>query len=512
VRIRSKLFVTFLISSTFLVVMMYSLIQWTVDKELVKYINIREQAMLNEIAEKISEAYNKYDDWSFIQGDPRQLNEIVRGVDSALGGRRHPPRHGADFPPHAPPHLRHNKQFRNGEADDVRENESYDNRINRKQFDNGFPPPPRGEIGKGGFAVLDLEKNTIVGRYNADNKYVLTPIKLEAKQLGWLVFKRPKNPGDDFDLQFQSSLSQGFIIISVFVMILSAGFAIPLTFFVVRRLKYLTQGALAIARGDFSYRIKEGSNDEIGQLSKDFNHLAGSLEQNEQARKRWIADISHELRTPLAITLGELEAMMDGVRPLSKEGVISAHSEILHLRRLVNDLYEMTNSEIGAMSYHKKSIDLGVVLQHEIDQFHFIAEDKGLDIQLDIRQPVLSVLVDEDRVKQLIQNILANSVKYTDAPGKIEVSLDMVEKQGQPFAVLCFNDSSPSVATAHLDKLFDHLYRVDASRNRKTGGSGLGLTICRQIVDAHQGDISAAKSSLGGLSITVELPFNHHKG
>jgi len=491
--------------------MMYSLIQWTVDKELIKYINIREQVMLDEIASQISIEYSQYDDWSFIQGDRRRFDDIISSIDSSFGVGRHPPRHEAGFPPHAPPpHLRHHKSPRErGTRENTSRDEGgrHDNHLEGKRRNTAFsrpPPPPRR---KGDFAILDMEKNAIVGQYNAENKRVLTPILLEAKPVGWLVFKRPKNPGDDFDLQLQSSLSQGFIIISIFVMILSAGFAIPLTFFIVRRLKYLTKGALAIAKGDFAYRIKEDSNDEIGRLSKDFNQLALSLEQNEQARKRWIADISHELRTPLAITLGELEAMVDGVRPLTIAGVVSAHSEILHLRRLVNDLYEMTNSEIGAMSYHKKNIDLVVLLRHEIDQFHLIAQEKGIDVQLDVIPTSLKVSADEDRIKQLIQNILANSVKYTHSPGKVVLSLGVVEKPGQSWVVLCISDSSPSVASAHLSKLFDHLYRTDASRNRKTGGSGLGLTICRQIVEAHHGEISAAKSDLGGLSITVQLPF-----
>jgi two-component system sensor histidine kinase BaeS len=332
---------------------------------------------------------------------------------------------------------------------------------------------------------------------------------LATETIGWLGFSAPKNPIDDFDLALKDTLATGFLGVSVISVLLSAALAMPLTFLIVRRIAALVDGTQAISRGDYSYRVTAQSNDEITQLSRDFNHLAQTLEQNETARKRWIADISHELRTPLAITSGELEAMEDGVRELSINNVRSAREGIKHLQHLVDDLYELTNADIGALSYHKQEFDLVQLVNNEIENFKLIATDAGLKVEFELPERAILIWADMSRMKQLIQNILGNSEKYTETPGQIRVSLSYEKNpMKESMAKLTVEDSAPGVASEHLNKLFDHLYRVEASRNRSTGGSGLGLAICRQIVLAHNGEIVALPSTLGGLSVSISLPLN----
>ena len=493
VRIRFKLFFVMLLNSIFLVMTMYLLIQWTVDKELIKYINIREQQMLSVISQQLEDDYKAHGDWSFIVRQPRLFHQILRQADGRtvehkpMERRQHPPEHRRSFSNNRPPFS---------DRDDG------DNRP--FQDERNFRPPPKDAHN---FSLLDREKQVVIGPYRVGEKYKLMAIESSSGTVGWLAFKRKRNPGDDFDFALQESLTEGFLLISGLVIFLSATFAIPLTYFIVRRIRALTEGAKAISSGELSHRVTVTSKDEISELGRDFNHLAQTLEQNESARKRWIADISHELRTPLAITSGELEAMEDGVRPLNIENVKSARDEIKHLQRLVNDLYELTNADIGAISYHKSPLDLIHLIQAEGDNFALLASEHDLNVNMDLPRDRANIQADANRLKQLVQNILGNSIKYTDAPGEIRISVKAVKKGNQRMVKLMIEDSSPGVDGLHLDKLFDHLYRVEASRNRQTGGSGLGLAICKQIVQAHQGEIKASASSLGGLNITIILPL-----
>ncbi|MFT7371479.1 MAG: two-component system sensor histidine kinase BaeS [Oleiphilaceae bacterium] len=494
VRIRSKLFFVILLNSLFLVVTMYILVQWTVDKELVKYINIREQQMLSAMSESLSDNYETYGNWTFIARQPRVFYQILRQADGRTTEQR-----PIEHRPPPPEHRRFLSSNDSPHGD--RESGAGDSSQNKR---NVRPHPSRNQRD---FSLLNSDKQVVVGRYRVDEKYDLTVIKSSSGTIGWLAFKRKGNPGDDFDLALQEALTGGFLLISALVILLSATFSIPFTGFIVRRITALTDGAKAVSSGSLSHRVTVTSQDEIGELGRDFNHLAQTLEQNESARKRWIADISHELRTPLAITSGELEAMEDGVRPLNIENVKSARDEIKHLQRLVNDLYELTNADIGAISYHKSSVDLAQLIQTEGEHFTLLAKEHSLNVNIIMPSERAVMQVDAGRLKQLVQNILGNSIKYTDAPGDIHITLKTFKQGKQHMANLIIEDSAPGVDTPHLGKLFDHLYRVEGSRNRKTGGSGLGLAISQQIVLAHQGEIKASASNLGGLKVSIYLPL-----
>jgi two-component system sensor histidine kinase BaeS len=245
-------------------------------------------------------------------------------------------------------------------------------------------------------------------------------------------------------------------------------------------------------------------NDELGQLARDINELASTLAHNDTVRKRWLADTSHELRTPISILKGELEAMLDGVRPVNKAGIQSLHHETLQLQKLVEDLHELNNADIGGLRYYKQSVDLVALLEEQLQRHRPVFDNAGLQLQLSNHPKILNAWVDSSRLHQLLDNLLNNSLKYTTCPGKVQIKL---QQQGNN-ALLVISDSAPGVPDAALDKLFEHLYRVDNSRNRLTGGSGLGLAICRRIVEGHHGTITASHSELGGITITITLPLN----
>jgi len=287
------------------------------------------------------------------------------------------------------------------------------------------------------------------------------------------------------------------------MLLVSSALAIPLSFLLVRRIRKVTRATRKLVKGEFSYRIQDTSQDELGQLATYFNELAQTLEATDSARKRWIADISHELRTPLAVTSGEIEAMIDGIRPATEQNLRSALEEIKHLNRLIDDLYQLTNADIGALHYHKAPLDLGALVVNELAHFQSAATQAGLSLKYTSTASDIMLPADASRLKQLLHNLINNALKYTDAPGEIRVSLAQENKH----AVLCIEDTAPGVPPESVSKLFDPLYRVESSRSRKTGGSGLGLAICRQIVLGHQGLIKAQPSALGGMKITIHLPL-----
>jgi two-component system sensor histidine kinase BaeS len=243
--------------------------------------------------------------------------------------------------------------------------------------------------------------------------------------------------------------------------------------------------------------------DELGQLARDFNSLALTLEKNEQARRQWVADISHELRTPLAVLRGEVEALQDGVRQTTPETLHSLHSEVMRLSRMVDDLHQLALSDVGALTYRKRKVNLGEELREAADSFRSGFAGKGIMLAADLPSaPAIDVFADPERLHQLFNNLLDNSLKYTEAGGRLDIRLET----GEGVASIHFMDSAPGVPEAEIGRLFDRLYRVESSRSRATGGAGLGLAICRNIVEAHEGTITAKPSPLGGVWITVVLP------
>jgi len=260
-----------------------------------------------------------------------------------------------------------------------------------------------------------------------------------------------------------------------------------------------------LTSGKYSVRVPVSSSDELGQLARDFNAMALTLEKNEKARRQWVADISHELRTPLSVLRGEIEALIEGVRTVTPDAVRSLHAETLRLSRLVDDLYQLALSDLGALTYRKENFDIAEILREAIEPYKAEFSGKSIALDTDIAQGLKPfVFADAERMNQLFSNLLDNSLKYTDPGGKLVIRLTC----NDGLAIADFEDSAPGVAGPEMENLFERLYRVEGSRNRSSGGAGLGLAICRNIVEAHAGTISANPSPLGGVLMRVTLPVS----
>jgi two-component system sensor histidine kinase BaeS len=305
------------------------------------------------------------------------------------------------------------------------------------------------------------------------------------------------------DIEFQSRQGSRLWIIALGTLLLSAAFAYPLSWWLVRPVRRIQAATRRLAAGDFSTRIRVQGSDELARLGRDLNALAAALASSEQTRRRWVADIAHELRTPIALLRAGLEAMQDGVRPLDRAGIDGLHTDLLRLGRLVEDLHELSVTDLGALSYRMVETDVRGLLQADLAAFHPRFTAAGLDLELRDQAPGPCVVsADPDRLSQAMRNLLGNSLKYTDPGGGLTVTLGAAAG----CLTLDFQDGPPGVPPAALPRLFDRLYRVEGSRSRHTGGAGLGLAIVKNVVEAHGGRIHAAPAPAGGLWVHIELP------
>lgn len=268
-------------------------------------------------------------------------------------------------------------------------------------------------------------------------------------------------------------------------------------------LRKLTAASEAIAQGDLSARADVQGRDEVAQLADSFNDMAESLHRMEEARQSQTADIAHELRTPLTVLQGTLEAMLDGVYSSDQENLQAALSQTRTLSRLVDDLRLLAVADAGRLRLQKESLDLGALLREVVEVYRPKAGEQRVALELRMAGDLPRACVDRDRLVQVMGNLLSNALHYAPPGGQIEVRARTRDDE----VVTSVADDGPGVAAEDLPHLFERFWRADSSRRRSTGGSGLGLSIARHIVEAHGGRIWAEKTPGGGLTVSFSLPL-----
>ena len=473
--IRVKLFLAFLLTTLLVVAGMYLFMRWSLDRGFTEFIETRQQERVESLIEGLTEYYDNTGSWEPLAGNKRQWIQLLLKSDN------HPHRHPAPWMEKA-----------------------------LSEPKDRWPPAWTDTHGKRRFTPLELrvmllraDKSIIFGRHEALPQLILHPIRHQDQVVGFLGLLPGKPVNQLGELLFMERQAKAFFWIALLMIVLSAGLALLLAYTLGRPLKRITAAAKELAVGRYNVRLPVESGDELGQLARDFNEMAAALEQSEQARRRWIADISHELRTPLAVLRGELEALQDGIRPLTREAVDSLFGDVMRLNRLTEDLYQLALSDQGALTYRKTLTDPIATLKEDLAALMPEFNSKQLSVQVIDNTPgPVSLYADPDRLSQLFRNLLKNSINYTDSGGRLEIT---VSKKGNTL-LIDFSDSAPGVPEQELTKLFERFYRVESSRNRNHGGAGLGLAICSNIIAAHNGLIKAHPSALGGLAIHIELP------
>ncbi|GLU31350.1 ATP-binding protein [Trinickia caryophylli] len=493
--ITSKLFLAVLAVCILIAVAMGVAMRFSFQRGFVDYLTAQNSERTKQLSLKLEQAYAMHGNWDFLRQNSQAWLALTRSVlpASAPGGARAPDTAGrpafpggspeggpppdeAGAPPGGPPPGLPPDAGDGPGSGRMPPMTLYDAQM-RRVAANG-PPPPPGER--------------------------RLPLKVAGTVVGWLTVASPANMLYAADRQFQARQIRATWIIVGFAVLLSAAVAIVLARLFLAPARRLVLATHRLASGDYATRVPESGSDELSQLASDFNRLATSLEAAERSRRDFIADISHELRTPLAVLRGELEAIEDGVRRLDAATLTSLQSEVTMLSQLIDDLYELSLADIGALSFEKVRVNVAPLVEGAAEAVRERLAAKQIALETDFGEEPALMSADPHRLTQLMKNLLENSLRYTDPGGKVRVSVATTRDELR----IDVQDSYPSVPEPLLPHLFDRLFRADPSRSRQSGGAGLGLALCRHIVREHCGTITASRSALGGLWIAARFPIS----
>lgn len=485
IKLSYKIFVAFFLTSIMVVALMVGIMRFYVSRNFSDYVNNAALDGMNDIRSELAAEYQKHNGWQALIGNIRRWKQIVAAN-----------RPWKDFKKRMPPPRR--PDFR-GKT----------NKTHNRSYPKLKPPKYLPKLSRG-LVVFDQDKQHIVGGLagSSINSYTLKEISVDGRTVGWLGLHKLEHLSNPLVAGFLKQQSQTFYLIAGPILLLAAIVAFFLSKHLLSPIKRLTAGTRALASRQFDARIEVQSKDELGQLAADFNTMAQTLEKYEKMRQQWISDISHELRTPLAILRGEIEALQDGVRPVNSKALDSLQSEVIQLNKLVDDLHMLTLADSRDLNIKKEPVKPLQILREVIALFRTRLEQEEIDVEfeLDVDEDIV-LTGDTDHLTRLFLNLTENTLRYTDSPGKLKI----FSRASNDTLTIRFEDSAPGVPQESLKYLFDRLYRVDKSRSRELGGSGLGMSICKQIVEIHGGKIQAANGSLGGLTITIELPLDGKK-
>ncbi|MBI3152863.1 MAG: HAMP domain-containing protein [Chloroflexi bacterium] len=303
----------------------------------------------------------------------------------------------------------------------------------------------------------------------------------------------------DFYQSFRASFNESliFAVISASLVALAVSFVLSRS--VITPVRVMTNASRRISEGHYAERVQSQGTDELSQLAASFNQMASQLEQVEAMRRRLIGDVAHELRTPLTAIKGSAEGLMDGVLPANAETYQQIHNEAERLNKLVNDLQELSRVESKAINLNIQPVDVTRLIETVTKRMQFQFDEKRILLNRHLPHDPILVLADEDRALQVLTNLLGNALQYTPESGTVTVTIER-EKNMAKFSV---RDSGIGIPAEHLAHIFDRFYRVDKSRSRTHGGSGIGLTISKHLVEAQGGRIWAESNGENNGSVFV---------
>jgi histidine kinase len=304
-------------------------------------------------------------------------------------------------------------------------------------------------------------------------------------------------------LDFQRSLLQGLGLASIVAIATAVSVSLFVSHRIVEPIEQLMEASSRIAGGSYEERVPITDDFEITQLAASFNRMAEALEQTEQRRQTLIADVAHELRTPLTSIKGYMEALIDGVMPADQEIFTLIYQEADRMYRLVRDLQELSRLEAGQMSLDARPVSVAELARGVLGRARPQFEAKGVYLSGQIAPDTSWVWGDSDRLHQVLLNLLSNALQYTPVGGRVIVrTYDERDR-----VCIAVQDTGIGIAPEHLGHIFTRFYRVDKSRSRRGGGTGIGLTITKHLVEAHGGSIAVASTPELGSTFTIALPI-----
>ena len=328
---------------------------------------------------------------------------------------------------------------------------------------------------------------------------------------------------DDLFTSFRAAVSEALTRATLAAVIAAVAVSLFVSRQVVAPIQAMREASQHIADGHYEERVHipgdPSEADELGQLALSFNRMAAKLAQTENMRRQLIGDVAHELRTPLTTIKGSMEGLMDGVLPPTPEVFQEIYREADRLQRLVADLQELSRVEARAYELNPAPARLGELIARVAARLEPQFASKGVALETSIPPDLPPALIDEDRITQVLTNLIGNALQYTPSGGKVHIQCSLIDKplpahitpQGEVRAdrwiLVSVRDTGIGIPPEHLPHIFDRFYRVDKSRSRVSGGSGIGLTIAKHLVEAHGGYIWAESEGAGkGSTFSFVLP------
>lgn len=384
-------------------------------------------------------------------------------------------------------------------------------RMHRSMMGN-MPPGMRQDMWTGmGLQVLLMDANgTVI--VDSTHQHVgellpedvlaqATPIRVGGQEVG-AVLVAPLYSTSAPESIFLQAVTRAVLIVGLGMGVVALTVAAFISRQITAPLRRLTAAAYQVARGNLTVRVPVHGEDDLARVSMAFNRMALSLAQQQRLRRQLMADIAHELRTPLSVIQAQVEAILDGVFPPSVENVQPIHEQALLLRRLVDDLRDLSLAEAGDLELAREPVDLGTLTGKVTRDVQASAQEKGVLVQVEGGDEDLTVLGDAQRLEQVLLNLLSNAVRHTPPGGEVTVRV-----WGERNQVFCqVRDTGPGIRPEDIPHVFERFWRADRSRSRHTGGTGLGLAIARKWVEAHDGRIWVESPPGEGAIFTFALP------
>lgn len=304
-----------------------------------------------------------------------------------------------------------------------------------------------------------------------------------------------------------SAVHQSLLWVGLGMVVLSVAISYVVIKAMTRPLSTLTDAVRSIGHGDYGKTVPVERLDEVGLLSETFNDMSRQLQKNDHMRRQLFANIAHELRTPLAILQGNLEGMIDDVIPCDKKMLLSMEDETLRLSRLVQDLRDLSLAEVNELVLHKKDVDMNTLLRRAVNMMEPLFDEKSLHLTIHLAESLPLAFMDPDRINQVIYNILNNALRYVPEGSAITISTETAIQDGKEYVKTTISDTGPGINPDDLKQIFQYFYRGEKSRNRHSGGSGIGLALAKQFVISHGGMMEAFSEEGKGTAFVFYIPL-----
>jgi len=329
------------------------------------------------------------------------------------------------------------------------------------------------------------------------------PIREGNQTVGQLVTQEAPPPGPEELLLV--AVNRAMLLAAITAGAVGLAIALLLSQSLTSPLRQLTGAMQRFARGERNLQLPSPSGDEVGDLTRSFRGMMTEIERQEQLRKEMTADIAHELRNPLSVVQANLDALADGVYPLTRENLAPIRESAELLDRLVEDLRTLELADAGQLALEKSEVDLSKLLHRVAARFTPRAESQSQRIELAPEPALPTVQADSQRLEQILGNLLDNALRHTPSGGTIRLEL----KSDAQSILLTVEDSGPGIPEDQLDLIFERFHRVDTARSRSDGGTGLGLAIARKLAEAHGGSLRAENRPEGGARFILSLPLTN---